>query len=88
MAKLVEIFVFVICCGAMMPPGVVPGAVPGVMAIVMHGAADKLWDNDQLIETMQLKLTLTNCGTMKDARLPDLEENLRLFVRNTLELIK
>ncbi|EJD73790.1 hypothetical protein LOAG_18814 [Loa loa] len=58
------------------------------MAIVMHDAADKLWDDDQLIETMQLKSTVTNYGTSEDGRLPALEENPMLFVRNILELIK
>ncbi|EJD73787.1 hypothetical protein LOAG_18811 [Loa loa] len=85
MARLVVYFVLVICCGAMM---LAPGQVnPGVMAIVMHGEADKLWDNDQLIETMQLKSTLTNYGTIEDGRLPVLEKNPMFFVRNTLKLI-
>ncbi|EJD73557.1 hypothetical protein LOAG_19026, partial [Loa loa] len=58
------------------------------MAIVMHGEADKLWDNDQLIGTVQLESTVTNCGTSEDGRLPALGENPMPFVRNILELIK
>uniref|UniRef100_A0A1I7V9W8 COesterase domain-containing protein n=1 Tax=Loa loa TaxID=7209 RepID=A0A1I7V9W8_LOALO len=57
------------------------------MAIAMHGEADKLWDNDQLIETMQLESRPTNYGTIEDGRLFGLKENPMLFVRNTLELI-
>ncbi|EJD73424.1 hypothetical protein LOAG_19154, partial [Loa loa] len=57
MAKLVAFLLFVIYCGAMQA-----GGAGRVMAIVMHGEADKLWDNDQLIETMQLESTVTNCG--------------------------
>ncbi|EFO12443.1 hypothetical protein LOAG_16090 [Loa loa] len=79
MMKLMAYIAFVIYCAQRMQ---------AVVAIITDGVTDKLWDDDQLIETMQLKSTLTNCGTMKDARLPDLEENPRLFVRNTLELIK
>ncbi|EJD73788.1 hypothetical protein LOAG_18812 [Loa loa] len=84
MAKLVAFLLFVIYCGA--APG--GGNAGRVMAIVMHGEADKLWDNDQLIGTMQLESTLTNYGTIEDGRLPALERNPMLFVRNTLELIK
>ncbi|EJD73495.1 hypothetical protein LOAG_19086 [Loa loa] len=85
MAKPVGFLLFVIYCAAA-PAGAPNGG--RVMAIVMHGEADKLWDNDQLIGTVQLESTVTNYGTSEDGRLFDLEENPLLFVRNTLELIK
>ncbi|EFO17990.1 hypothetical protein LOAG_10506 [Loa loa] len=93
MVKLIVLFVFVIYCGAMMRapgggagPGA--GAVPGgAVAIVVHGEAGKLWDDNQLIEIMQLKSTLANYSTIEDGSLPVLEENPMLSVKN-LELIK
>ncbi|VDN84339.1 unnamed protein product [Brugia pahangi] len=61
-------------------------AAGGVGAkIVTDYKADKLWDDDLLMETTQVQESImTNCDTMKDGRLFILEEKPLLLMANTV----
>uniref|UniRef100_A0AAF5Q747 Lipoprotein n=1 Tax=Wuchereria bancrofti TaxID=6293 RepID=A0AAF5Q747_WUCBA len=57
--------------------------------VVTDYKADKLWDNNLLMETTQIQeSTLTNCDTMENGRLFILAEKPLLLTTNTLNLIK
>uniref|UniRef100_A0AAF5Q724 Uncharacterized protein n=1 Tax=Wuchereria bancrofti TaxID=6293 RepID=A0AAF5Q724_WUCBA len=84
MAKLTVYLAFIIYCAGMRAVGA------GLAAeIVTDYKADKLWDNDLVMETTQVEeSTLTNCDTMEDGRLFILEEKPLLLMTNTVNLMK
>ncbi|EJW74680.1 hypothetical protein WUBG_14413 [Wuchereria bancrofti] len=98
MSKLIVHLVFIIYCFNQQPNaggggagaaagGVAPGGVAA--EVVTDYKADKLWDNNLLMETTQVEgSTLTNCDTMENGRLFILAEKPLLLTTNTLNLIK
>ncbi|VDM15527.1 unnamed protein product [Wuchereria bancrofti] len=88
MAKLIVYLAFIIYCGAM-GAGQMRAMGAGLVAdIITDYKADKLWDDDLLMETTQVEeSTLTNCDTIEDGKL-FLAERPLLLMTNTLNLIK
>ncbi|VIO96952.1 Uncharacterized protein BM_BM10174 [Brugia malayi] len=88
MARLIVYLAFIIfCANRQQNAAVGPGGVAA--EVVTNYRADKLWDDDLLMETMQVEeSTLTNCDTMKDGRLFVLEEKPLLLMTNTVNLMK
>ncbi|VDM15551.1 unnamed protein product [Wuchereria bancrofti] len=53
MSKLIVFLAFIICCNRQRNAAVAPGAVAA--EVVTDYKADKLWDNDLLMETIQVE---------------------------------
>ncbi|VDM15418.1 unnamed protein product [Wuchereria bancrofti] len=91
MAKLIVYLAFIIYCGNQRQNAAGMGVNGAAVAaeVVTDYKADKLWDNDLLMETTQIEeSTLTNCDTMEDGKLFILAEKPLLLMTNTLNLIK
>nr|CDP97138.1 Bm10171 [Brugia malayi] len=91
MSKLIVFLAFIICCNRQQnaQAGARAAAAGAAAEVVTNYRADKLWDDDLLMETMQVEeSTLTNCDTMKDGRLFILEEKPLLLMTNTVNLMK
>ncbi|KAK6107141.1 hypothetical protein QQG55_26990 [Brugia pahangi] len=95
MSKLIVYLVFIIYCAnqAQNAGGRAGGqagpAGAAAAEVVTNYRADKLWDDDLLMETTQVEeSTLTNCDTMKDGRLFILDEKPLLLMINSVNLIK
>ncbi|KAK6107140.1 hypothetical protein QQG55_26990 [Brugia pahangi] len=100
MSKLIVYLVFIIYCanqaqnaggraGGQAGPAGAAGAAGVAAEVVTNYRADKLWDDDLLMETTQVEeSTLTNCDTMKDGRLFILDEKPLLLMINSVNLIK
>ncbi|KAK6107144.1 hypothetical protein QQG55_27005 [Brugia pahangi] len=88
MTKLVVYLAFIIFCGNQ-GQNVRRAAAGGVGAkIVTDYKADKLWDDDLLMETTQVQESImTNCDTMKDGRLFILDEKPLLLITNSVNLM-
>uniref|UniRef100_A0AAF5Q5Q1 Uncharacterized protein n=1 Tax=Wuchereria bancrofti TaxID=6293 RepID=A0AAF5Q5Q1_WUCBA len=90
MSKLIAYLAFIIYCGnRAQNAGAQVGGAKVATEVVTDYKADKLWDNDLLMETIQVEeSTLTNCDTMEDGKLFILAEKPLLLMTNTLNLIK
>ncbi|VDN84241.1 unnamed protein product [Brugia pahangi] len=100
MSKLIVYLVFIIYCanqaqnaggraGGQAGPAGAAGAAGVAAEVVTNYRADKLWDDDLLMETTQVEeSTLTNYDTMKDGRLFILDEKPLLLMINAVNLIK
>ncbi|KAK6107142.1 hypothetical protein QQG55_26995 [Brugia pahangi] len=92
MSKLIVYLVFIIYCANQGGGGGAGarGGARGVAAeVVTNYRADKLWDDDLLMETTQVEeSTLTNCDTMEHGGLFILEEKPLLLMANTVNLMK
>uniref|UniRef100_A0AAF5Q701 Uncharacterized protein n=1 Tax=Wuchereria bancrofti TaxID=6293 RepID=A0AAF5Q701_WUCBA len=89
MAKLIVYLAFIIYCGGNQRQNMQAMGTGVVADIITDYKADKLWDDDLLMETTQVEeLTLTNCDTMEDGRLFILEEKSLLLMTNTVNLMK
>ncbi|VDN85647.1 unnamed protein product [Brugia pahangi] len=88
MTKLVVCLAFIIFCGNQGQNA--RRAAGGVGAkTVTDYKADKLWDDDLLMETTQVQESImTDCDTMEDGRLFILEEKPLLLITNSVNLMK
>nr|CDP97140.1 Bm10172 [Brugia malayi] len=96
MSKWILYIVFIIYCanqaqnaGGGGGGGGPAGAAGAAAEVVTNYRADKLWDDDLLMETMQVEeSTLTNCDTMENGRLFILKEKPLLLMADTVNLMK
>ncbi|VDN95700.1 unnamed protein product [Brugia pahangi] len=87
MSKLIVYLVFIIYCANQGGGGGGAGARGVAAEIITDYKADKLWDNDLLMETTQVEeATLTNCDTMENGGLFILKEKPLLLMANTVNL--
>ncbi|KAK6107139.1 hypothetical protein QQG55_26985 [Brugia pahangi] len=88
MARLIVYLAFIIvCANRQQNAAVAPGGAAA--EVVTNYRADKLWDDDLLMETTQVEeSTLTNCDTMEHGGLFILEEKPLLLMANTVNLMK
>uniref|UniRef100_A0AAF5Q6J2 Uncharacterized protein n=1 Tax=Wuchereria bancrofti TaxID=6293 RepID=A0AAF5Q6J2_WUCBA len=87
MSEIIVYLVFIIYCGNQAQNA---GRMRAVAAadVITDYKTEKLWDNDLVMETMQVEELVKNCDAIEDGRLFILEEKSLLLMTNIVSLIK